>query len=144
MLRCGISVDTFYAKAFHDQQKLAFPLLCDFNKQVIRAGVFNEDMIGPKGIAKRAVSCSTRTAPSGTARSSTRGTSPIRQFIKRSGRSRPGARARLASRVGLDWSKTLVLAVEIRRTLAPSPELSPSQPHLRYTERMSICSYIQE
>jgi peroxiredoxin len=53
----GISVDTFFAlKAFHDQQKFTFPLLSDFNKQVIREyGVFNEDMIGLKGIAKRAV-----------------------------------------------------------------------------------------
>jgi glutaredoxin-dependent peroxiredoxin len=53
----GISVDTFFAlKAFHDQQGLTFPLLSDFNKQVIRDyGVFNEDMIGLKGIAKRAV-----------------------------------------------------------------------------------------
>jgi len=53
----GISVDTFFAlKAFHDAQGLTFPLLSDFNKQVIRAyGVFNEDMIGLHGIAKRAV-----------------------------------------------------------------------------------------
>ena len=53
----GISVDTFFTlKAFHDQQKFTFPLLCDFNKQVIRDyGVFNEDMIGLKGIARRAV-----------------------------------------------------------------------------------------
>ena len=53
----GISVDTFFAlKAFHDAQQLTFPLLSDFNKQVIRDyGVFNEDMIGLKGIAKRAV-----------------------------------------------------------------------------------------
>lgn len=53
----GISVDTFFTlKAFHDQQRLSFPLLSDFNKQVIRDyGVFNEDMIGLKGIAKRAV-----------------------------------------------------------------------------------------
>jgi peroxiredoxin len=53
----GLSVDTFFTlKAFHDQQKLSFPLLSDFNKQVIRDyGVFNEDMIGLKGIAKRAV-----------------------------------------------------------------------------------------
>ena len=52
----GISVDTFFAlKAFADQQHLTFPLLSDFNKQVIRDyGVFNEDMIGLKGIAKRA------------------------------------------------------------------------------------------
>src|SRR5438046_2046924 len=53
----GISVDTFFTlKAFHDQQRLTFPLLSDFNKQVIRDyGVFNEDLIGLKGIAKRAV-----------------------------------------------------------------------------------------
>jgi glutaredoxin-dependent peroxiredoxin len=53
----GISVDTFFAlKAFHDAQGLTFPLLSDFNKQVIRDyGVYNEDMIGLHGIAKRAV-----------------------------------------------------------------------------------------
>jgi peroxiredoxin len=53
----GISTDTFFAlKAFHDQQKFNFPLLSDFNKQVIREyGVYNEDMIGLKGIAKRSV-----------------------------------------------------------------------------------------
>ena len=53
----GISVDTFFAlKAFHDQERLTFPLLSDFNKQTIRDfDVFNEDMIGLKGIAKRAV-----------------------------------------------------------------------------------------
>ena len=53
----GISVDTFFTlKAFHDHEKLTFALLSDFNKQVIRDyGVFNEDMIGLKGIARRAV-----------------------------------------------------------------------------------------
>src|SRR4030095_15674129 len=53
----GISVDTFFSlKAFHDQQRLTFPLLSDFNKEVIRAyGAFHEDTIGLKGIAKRAV-----------------------------------------------------------------------------------------
>jgi peroxiredoxin len=53
----GVSVDTFFAlKAFHTDQRLTFPLLSDFNKQVIREyGVFNEDMIGLKGIAKRAI-----------------------------------------------------------------------------------------
>jgi glutaredoxin-dependent peroxiredoxin len=53
----GISVDTFFTlKAFQDAQGLTFPLLSDFNKQAIRDyGVFNEDMIGLKGIAKRAV-----------------------------------------------------------------------------------------
>src|SRR5215831_16386119 len=53
----GISVDTFFTLgAFHDQQGYNFPLLSDFNKQAIHDyGVFNEDMIGLKGIAKRAV-----------------------------------------------------------------------------------------
>lgn len=53
----GISVDTFFTlKAFQQDQRLTFPLLSDFNKQVIRQyDVFNEDMIGLKGIAKRAV-----------------------------------------------------------------------------------------
>ena len=51
----GISVDTFFTlKAFQTDQKLTFPLLSDFNKEVIRDyGVFNEDMVGLKGIAKR-------------------------------------------------------------------------------------------
>ena len=53
----GVSVDTFFTlKAFHDQQKFNFRLLSDFNKEVIRLyDVFNPDMIGLKGIAKRAV-----------------------------------------------------------------------------------------
>jgi glutaredoxin-dependent peroxiredoxin len=53
----GISVDTFWAlKAFARQEGLTFPLLSDFNKEVIRRyGVFQEDMIGLKGLAKRAV-----------------------------------------------------------------------------------------
>jgi peroxiredoxin len=53
----GISVDTFFTlKAFQTEQKLTFPLLSDFNKTAIRDyGVFNEDMIGLKGIARRAV-----------------------------------------------------------------------------------------
>jgi peroxiredoxin len=53
----GITVDTFFAlKAWANAEKLSFPLLSDFNKEVIRQyGVFNEDMIGMKGIAKRAV-----------------------------------------------------------------------------------------
>jgi peroxiredoxin len=53
----GISVDTFFAlKAWADAQHFRFPLLSDFNKTVIRDyGVFNEEMIGLKGIAKRAV-----------------------------------------------------------------------------------------
>jgi len=53
----GISVDTFFTlKAFHTAQGLSFPLLSDFNKDVIRAyDVYNPDMIGLHGIAKRAV-----------------------------------------------------------------------------------------
>lgn len=53
----GISVDTPFAlKAFANTEKLHFPLLSDFNKEVIRAyDVVNPDMIGLKGIAKRAV-----------------------------------------------------------------------------------------
>jgi len=53
----GISVDTFFTlKAFQDAQGFNFQLLSDFNKQAIRDyGVFNEDMVGLKGIAKRAV-----------------------------------------------------------------------------------------
>ncbi len=53
----GVSVDTFFAlKAWKDQQRLPYELLSDFNKVVIRDyGVFNEDMIGLKGLAKRSV-----------------------------------------------------------------------------------------
>jgi peroxiredoxin len=53
----GISTDTFFAlKAWADQQRFNFPLLSDYNKDVIRSyGVVNPDMIGLKDIAKRAV-----------------------------------------------------------------------------------------
>jgi peroxiredoxin len=53
----GISTDTFFAlQAFANQQGITFPLLSDFNKDVIRLyGVVNPDMIGLKEIAKRAV-----------------------------------------------------------------------------------------
>jgi peroxiredoxin len=53
----GVSVDTFFAlAAFRRANGFRFLLLSDFSKQVIRDyGVFNEDMIGLKGIAKRAV-----------------------------------------------------------------------------------------
>jgi peroxiredoxin len=52
----GITVDTFFAlKAWADSQSLTFPLLSDFNKDVIRKyGVVNPDMIGLKDISKRA------------------------------------------------------------------------------------------
>jgi peroxiredoxin len=53
----GISTDTFFVlKAWSDQQRFGFPLLSDYNKEVINAyGVVNPDMIGLKNIAKRAV-----------------------------------------------------------------------------------------
>ena len=45
-----------FSGVFQDAQGYNFPLLSDFNKQAIKDyGVFNEDMIGLKGIAKRAV-----------------------------------------------------------------------------------------
>ena len=53
----GVTVDTFFAlKAWADSLKLQYPLLCDFNKTVVRQyGVVNPDMIGLKEISKRAV-----------------------------------------------------------------------------------------
>jgi len=53
----GISTDTFFAlKAWADHEKFDFPLLSDYNKEVIRQyGVVNPDMIGLKDIAMRAV-----------------------------------------------------------------------------------------
>lgn len=53
----GISVDSFFVlKAWAEAQKLSFPLLSDFNKEVIpQYGVVNPDMIGLKNVAKRAV-----------------------------------------------------------------------------------------
>ena len=53
----GVSTDTFFAlKAWADQQRFGFPLLSDYNKDVIRRyEVVNPDMVGLKDIAKRAV-----------------------------------------------------------------------------------------
>jgi glutaredoxin-dependent peroxiredoxin len=53
----GVSVDSFFAlKAWADAQHPNFPLLSDFNREVIRKyGVVNPDMIGLKDIARRAV-----------------------------------------------------------------------------------------
>jgi peroxiredoxin len=53
----GVTTDTFFAlKAWADQQHFTFPLLSDYNKDVIRQyDVVNPDMIGLKNIAKRAV-----------------------------------------------------------------------------------------
>ena len=53
----GVSTDTFFTlRAWADQQEFTFPLLSDYNKDVIRTyDVVNPDMIGLKNIAKRAV-----------------------------------------------------------------------------------------
>lgn len=53
----GISVDTpFTLKEFSRQQHLNFPLLSDFNKDAIaKYDVVNPDMLGLKGISRRAV-----------------------------------------------------------------------------------------
>jgi peroxiredoxin len=53
----GITTDTFFTlKAWADQQRFGFPLLSDYNKDVIHAyDVVNPDMIGLRNIAKRAV-----------------------------------------------------------------------------------------
>ena len=52
----GISVDSIFShKAFAEKLGIAFPLLSDFNKEVCRAyGAFHEEVLGLKGIAKRA------------------------------------------------------------------------------------------
>lgn len=53
----GVSTDTFFAlKAWADQQQFTFPLLSDYNREVLpKYGVVNPDMIGLKNIARRAV-----------------------------------------------------------------------------------------
>lgn len=53
----GVTTDTFFTlKAWADQQRFTFPLLSDYNKDVIRQyDVVHPDMIGLKNIAKRAV-----------------------------------------------------------------------------------------
>ena len=53
----GVSTDTFFTlKAWADAQKFTFPLLSDYNREVLgKYGVVNPDMIGLKNIAKRAV-----------------------------------------------------------------------------------------
>lgn len=51
----GISVDSpFSHKAWAEAQKISFPLLSDFNKEVCKKyGACYEDLIGLKGVAKR-------------------------------------------------------------------------------------------
>ncbi len=52
----GISVDSpFVTARFRAEEDLPFPILSDFNKEVVRAyGVLNEDSFGLKGVAYRA------------------------------------------------------------------------------------------
>jgi peroxiredoxin len=53
----AVSVDSqFTLKVWADQLKLPFPLLSDFNREAARAyGALYEDLMGMKGVAKRAV-----------------------------------------------------------------------------------------
>lgn len=55
----GISVnDPFSNKAFHEDNLLNFPLLCDYNREVVKSyGVYHEDFAGLTGYtaAKRSV-----------------------------------------------------------------------------------------
>jgi peroxiredoxin len=52
----GISVDSpFVTAKFRDDERIPFPILSDFNKEVARAyGVLNEDLLGLQGVANRA------------------------------------------------------------------------------------------
>ncbi len=53
----GISVDSHYSlRAFEDEEGLTFPLLSDFNKEIIRKyDVVHEDLDGLKEVAKRSI-----------------------------------------------------------------------------------------
>lgn len=55
----GISVnDPFSNKAFHEENVLNFPLLCDYNREVVKKyNVYHDDFAGLKGytVAKRSV-----------------------------------------------------------------------------------------
>ncbi len=52
----GISVDSpFVTDRFRQDEKVPFPILSDFNRTVASAyGVLHEDLLGLKGVAKRA------------------------------------------------------------------------------------------
>jgi peroxiredoxin len=52
----GISIDSpFVAQKFKEAENLPFPLLSDFNKDVAASyGALHEDLMGMKGVAKRA------------------------------------------------------------------------------------------
>ena len=51
----GVSVDSpFVTDRFRSEEKIPFPILSDFNKEVAtQYGVLHEDLIGLKGVAKR-------------------------------------------------------------------------------------------
>lgn len=51
----GISVDSpFVTDKFRQDEKIPFPILSDFNKDVSRSyGVLHEDLLGLKGVSKR-------------------------------------------------------------------------------------------
>lgn len=53
----GVSVDTFFAlKAWSDALQLNFPLLSDFNKEVVHLyDVYDVNLSGMRGTAKRAI-----------------------------------------------------------------------------------------
>jgi glutaredoxin-dependent peroxiredoxin len=53
----GISVDSpFVTDKFRSEQKLPFPILSDFNREAASAyGVLHDELVGLKGVAKRAV-----------------------------------------------------------------------------------------
>ena len=52
----GVSVDSpFVVAKFREMENIPFPLLSDFNKDVARTyGALHEDLMGLKGVAKRA------------------------------------------------------------------------------------------
>ncbi len=52
----GISVDSIFChRAFSEKLGISFPLLSDFNKEVCTVyGAFHEELLGLKGVAKRA------------------------------------------------------------------------------------------
>lgn len=53
----GISVDSpFVTDKFRSEQNIPFPILSDFNREAATAfGVLHDELVGLKGIAKRAV-----------------------------------------------------------------------------------------
>jgi peroxiredoxin len=52
----GVSIDSpFVVDKFREMERIPFPLLSDFNKDVARQyGALHEDLMGLKGVAKRA------------------------------------------------------------------------------------------